>query len=82
MGSVCRARRRLLQGPFLEASWVVIRVPLRAPLKGSIGILHGYRVWGLLGGSCVVFCGVISPPIGIISIVTLLIAPLLTTHEP
>ena len=30
------------------------RIPLRVPLKGSIGILERYRVSGLLGGSGVV----------------------------
>ena len=37
---------------------------------------------GLLGGSWGVISGVISPLIGIIVIVTLLISPLITTHEP
>ena len=36
----------------------------------------------LLGGSWVVINGVISPPIGVITIVTLIITPLITTHEP
>ena len=36
----------------------------------------------LLGGSWVVISGVISPLIWVISIVTLLITPLMTTHEP
>ena len=36
----------------------------------------------LLGGSCVVISGVISPLTWVISIVTLLITPLITTHEP
>ena len=36
----------------------------------------------LLGGSWVVISGAISPLIRVISIVTLLIALLLTTHEP
>ena len=58
------------------------RIPLRVPLKGSIGILERYRVSGLLGGSGVVISGVISPLIWVISIVTLLITLLITTHEP
>ena len=37
---------------------------------------------GVLGGSWVVISGVISPLIWVISIVTLLITPLITTHEP
>ena len=36
----------------------------------------------LLGGSWVVISRVISPLIGVISIVTLLITPLIPTHEP
>ena len=36
----------------------------------------------LLGGSWVVTSRVISPLIGLITIVTLLITPLITTHEP
>ena len=36
----------------------------------------------LLGGSWVVISGLISPLIWVISIVTLLITPLITTHEP
>ena len=39
-------------------------------------------VKGLLGGSWVVISGAISPLIGVITIVTLLISPLITTHEP
>ena len=39
-------------------------------------------VKGLLGGSWVVISGVISPLIWVITIVTLLIGPLITTHEP
>ena len=37
---------------------------------------------GLLGGSWVVISRVISPLILVITIVTLLITPLITTHEP
>ena len=37
---------------------------------------------GLLGGSWVVISGVISFLTWVISIVTLLITPLITTHEP
>ena len=36
----------------------------------------------LLGGSWVVISGVISPLIWVINIVTLLITPPITTHEP
>ena len=36
----------------------------------------------ILGGSWVVISGVISPLIWVIIIVTLLITPLITTHEP
>ena len=36
----------------------------------------------ILGGSWVVINGVISPLIGVITIVTLLISPLITAHEP
>ena len=36
----------------------------------------------VLGGSWVVIIGVISPQIGVRIIVTLLISPLITTHEP
>ena len=42
--------------------------------------LGGVRV--VLGGSWVVISRVIGPPIGVITIVTLLITPLITTHEP
>ena len=40
------------------------------------------KPWTLLGGSWVVISGVISPLIWAITIVTLLISPLITTHEP
>ena len=36
----------------------------------------------MLGGSWVVISGVISHPIWVITIVSLLIPPLITTHEP
>ena len=39
-------------------------------------------MYSLLGGPCVVMSGVISPLIQIISIVTVLITPLITTHKP
>ena len=46
-------------------------------------------IWGevertstILGGSWVVISGVISPFIWVIAIVTLLITPLITAHEP
>ena len=53
---------------------------------GEIG-LQGlrFRVKGeqlVLGGSWVVISGVISPLIGVITIVTLIITPLITSHEP
>ena len=50
-------------------------VPLRFPLKGSIGF---FRVEGL----GVVISGVISPLIWVISVVILLITLLIATHEP
>ena len=37
---------------------------------------------GLLGGSWVLISGVVSPLIWVISIVTLLITLIITTHEP
>ena len=40
----------------------------------------GFR--GLLGGPWVVITGVINPLIRVISIVTLLLTALITTHEP
>ena len=43
---------------------------------------EAFFVAGLLGGSWVVISGVISPLTRAISIVTLLLAPLITTHEP
>ena len=36
----------------------------------------------LLGGSWVVISGVISPLVWVVNTVTLLITPLITTHEP
>ena len=44
--------------------------------------VNGLKVSGLLGGSWVVISGVISPLIWVISVVTLLISLLITTHEP
>ena len=47
--------------------------------------ISGLGIWGfrrLLGGSWVVISGVISPLIWVTSIVTLLITPLIPTHEP
>ena len=40
------------------------------------------RLCALLGGSWVVIRGVISPIIWVITIVTLLKAPIINTHEP
>ena len=37
---------------------------------------------GFVGGSWVAISGVVSPPIWVISVVTLLMTPLITTHEP
>ena len=65
--------------PLLGGSWVVIRVPLRVPLKGSKGF---YKSIGFRGGSWVVTSGGISPLIRVISVVTLVITLLITTHEP
>ena len=65
----------------LGGSWAVTRVPLRVPLKGSTGILERYRALSLLGSSWIVIGGVICPLIWVIIIVTLLITPLITTHE-
>ena len=52
----------------------------------ALSAVAGVAVWsqslGLLGGSWVVISGVISPLIWVITIVTLLITPLITTHEP
>ena len=54
----------------------VIRVPLRVPLNGSIGIFHwGFRVLGV--GA--VIRGAISPLLWVVSIATLLITLLVTT---
>ena len=44
--------------------------------------LESSDVKALLGGSWAVITGVISPLIWVIIIVTLLIAPFITTHEP
>ena len=41
-----------------------------------------FRLEFPLGGSCLVISGVIIPLIWVITIVTLLITPLITTHEP
>ena len=46
------------------------------------GRYHKHRIWGSLGGSWVVISRVLSPLIWAINMVTLLIPPLLTTHEP
>ena len=52
-----------------------------AALLAAWRILDGKKA-GLLGGSSVVINGVISILIWALTIVTLLITPLLTTHEP
>ena len=49
-------------------------------MQGLDGINVGF--FRVLGGSWVVISGVISPPIWVISMVTLLTIPLITTHEP
>ena len=48
-------------------------------LSLGLGLGFGVRV---LGGSWVVISGVISPLIWVINTVTLLMTPLITTHEP
>ena len=44
--------------------------------------MEGFRVEVLVGDSWVVISGVLSPLIWVISIVTRLITPFITTHEP
>ena len=63
-------------------------------VKSSIKLIDGFLkrlqlricwVLGLLGGSWVVrveMTGIISPRILVVTMVTLLITPLITTHEP
>ena len=52
-------------------------------LSPLFGVLQYIRLReALLGGSWIVISGVISPLIWVISIVTLLITLLITTHEP
>ena len=48
------------------------------------GVLRGFTraVNGILGGSCLVIIGVISPLISVITMVILLITLLITSHEP
>ena len=50
-------------------------------LSGGDSASHVPRV-KVLGGSWAVISGVVSPLIWVITIVTLLITPLITTHEP
>ena len=47
-----------------------------------MGILQGYRVLGLLGGSEVVIRGVISRVTTIITHINGLVTPRFATHEP
>ena len=61
---------------------VAYLVPLRVPLKRSLGILQGYRVQGFTWRFMGSYKWVLSPLIWVISIVTLLITPLISTHEP
>ena len=54
-----------------------------ASLESKIkSFCHSDKPVGILGGSWVVISGVIRPLIWVISIVTLLITLLITTHEP
>ena len=59
---------------------------MRLVLRGSggfRGFLYARHLYeGLLGGSWVAMSGVISPLRWVITIVTLLITPLIATHEP
>ena len=56
----------------MQTSWVAKGLPLRDPLKGSIGF------WGL----GVVISRVVSPLIWVLNVLTLLKAPLIATQEP
>ena len=58
--------------------------PIYAPIPMSVKRSEGLslRQPALLGGSWVVINGVISPLMGVITIVTLILTPLITTHEP
>ena len=55
---------------------------LSAPASSSSWTTSTLPAWILLGGSWVVKSGVKSPLIWVITIVTLLLTPLITTHEP
>ena len=52
------------------------------PGQGCFGVVLGLGVLVLLGGSWVAISGVISPLIWVLTIVTLLISPLITTQQP
>ena len=73
----------------IQTSSLYIRLRVGAAALRSWRCYLSTFLWGLvcvlcslLGGSWVVISGVISPLIGVISIVTLLITPLITTREP
>ena len=52
------------------------------PVCSTHALVSSLKSLFLLGGSWVVISGVVSPLIWVITIVTLLITPLITTHEP
>ena len=66
------------QEPARDDIFVRRRSPV--PVKGTV--IMARPAMPLLGGSWVVISGVISPLIRVITIVTLLITPLISTHEP
>ena len=61
----------------------IAKVPRAAHAQGGAGTREDRvpEVQGLLGGSWVVISGVISPLISVISLVTLLITPFITTFK-
>ena len=59
-----------------SCKWVYTGVPLKGSFKGL------YRAFWAFRGLGVVISGLISSRIWLISIVTLPIAPFITTHEP
>ena len=76
--------KTLREDPRLSRKFVAVRSIIH-PNSGfwrQLNDLQASLNWeGLLGGSWVVISGVISPLIWVITIVTLLITPLITTHE-
>ena len=72
-GRTIRARSAKVRSPQVRVSRLV--------LEFSVMSSCGSEEEGLLEGSWVVRSGVISPLIGVIVTVTLLITPLITTHE-